>query len=128
MAPGDGVAGPVARWASVGAGAGGGLVAGVLVGALMEHQGMVAGRAGAPAWVAFGVLGVVVGAAMGPLHGHRAPGAAVAVPGGMTAGLLGWMVWFLTGEPLLRGEAPEWSAEAAGRAYRELVGCLLSGG
>ncbi|WP_345599863.1 NAD(P)/FAD-dependent oxidoreductase, partial [Thermocatellispora tengchongensis] len=90
--------------------------------------GMVAGRAGAPAWVAFGVLGVVVGAAMGPLHGHRAPGAAVAVAAGMTAGLLGWMVWFLTGEPLLRGEAPEWSAEAAGRAYRELVGCLLSGG
>ncbi|MGI9002564.1 MAG: hypothetical protein ACR2GH_12980 [Pseudonocardia sp.] len=43
-------------------------------------------------------------------------------------GLLGWLLWWLTAEPLLAGQAPTWSAAAAGAAYRELVAALLHGG
>src|SRR5262249_4075059 len=42
-------------------------------------------------------------------------------------GLLGWVVWWLSVDPLLHGGSPNWSIAAATTAYPELVGSLLQG-
>lgn len=46
----------------------------------------------------------------------------------MLIGLLGWLAWWLTLEPVLHGGVPNWSADSAARTYRELVAGLLHGG
>lgn len=106
-----------------------GMASGLLVGVLMAYQGMLAGRSlGAfPAWGLFGGYGTLSGAALGLIVGRRPHGLAMATSSGLTIGLLGWLAWFLTLDPILRGQAPTWSVEAAGGSYRELVGVMLHG-
>ncbi|MGI8336020.1 NAD(P)/FAD-dependent oxidoreductase [Actinomadura scrupuli] len=110
-------------------GAGAGLVSGLFVGALMASQTMFAGQALGvlPGWAVFTLYAIPTGALLSLVVGHRPHGVAVAASGGLLLGLLGWLVWYLTVDPLLRGDLPTWSAGAAGRTYRELVGDLLHG-
>ncbi|MCW2917486.1 MAG: Pyridine nucleotide-disulfide oxidoreductase, FAD/NAD(P)-binding domain protein [Actinomycetia bacterium] len=110
-------------------GAAAGLVSGLLVGALMASQTMFAGQAMGmvPGWALFALYAMPTGALLALVVGHRPHGVAVAASGGLLLGLLGWLAWYLTLDPLLRGHAPTWSAAAAGETYRELVGDLLHG-
>ncbi len=104
-----------------------GLLIGLPVGALMQWQGM---RDGAS--VAASVVSVIdagaTGAAIGLVVGYRYGGAALAASGGVSLGLLGWVVFWLTASPILHGQSPTWSSDAAAGAYQNLVGDLLHGG
>jgi NADH dehydrogenase len=114
---------PVTR---AGWGAAVGWVIGIPVGALMRAQGMFVGTD-----VVMPVLFVLhtgaTGAAIGLAVGYRPRGAALAAAGGLLIGLLGWLLFFLTVDPLLHGRAPTWSAGAAAAVYRDLVAALLHG-
>jgi NADH:ubiquinone reductase (H+-translocating) len=107
-----------------------GLVAGLPVGVLLSDQGMLAepGAGAVPAWALFIGFVVAVGAALGLALGPHHRGLAGAASGGMLIGLLGWLVWSLTVEPVVGGQVPTWSIADAGLAYRYLVGDLLHGG
>ena len=85
-----------------------GLVAGLPVGVLLSEQGMLAepGAGAVPAWTLFLGFVVAVGAVLGLALGPRPRGFAAAASGGMLVGLLGWLVWSLTVEPLARGQVP----------------------
>lgn len=130
MSPQDHAGGPVPSWARASVGAVAGLSSGLLVGLLTAHQGMLAGRApgSLPAWAMFVAYGGLTGTLLGLMLARRPHGLTVAVSGGMMTGLLGWPAWFLTLDPLLRGELPTWSLAAAGGSYQELVGSLFYGG
>ncbi|MGH9157345.1 MAG: NAD(P)/FAD-dependent oxidoreductase [Acidimicrobiales bacterium] len=111
-------------------GAGAGLLGGLVVGSLMGRQAMMGGSPGGGA----GGLGVFLasaattGALLGVVVGYRPRGFAASVSGGLLLGLLAWIVWSLTLEPLVRGEGPSWSAAAAGETFDRLVGYVLHGG
>ncbi|MGI8799033.1 MAG: NAD(P)/FAD-dependent oxidoreductase, partial [Pseudonocardia sp.] len=100
------------------------------VGLLLGHQGMLTERGSAvlPPWLPYLVYSAAAGAAVGLVVGYRPRGSATAAAGGVLLGLLGWLLWWLTVEPLLAGQVPTWSAAAAAAAYRELVAALLHGG
>jgi NADH dehydrogenase FAD-containing subunit len=110
-------------------GAAAGLVSGLVVGALMAAQSMFTGQSLGmlPGWALFVLYAVPTGVLLALVVGHRPHGVAVAASGGLLLGLLGWLAWYLTLDPLLRGDPPTWSAAAAGATYRELVGDLLHG-
>ena len=113
---------------SAGWGALTGLVAGALVGALMQFQGMFGDDGGAgSSWVMFLGSATVVGAVIGLVTDHRPHELAAAVSGGALVGLLGWLVLALTLAPLLHGTAPAWTVAAAAVAYRALIGAVLHG-
>ncbi|MFI1397891.1 NAD(P)/FAD-dependent oxidoreductase [Streptomyces sp. NPDC020681] len=107
-----------------------GLVSGVPVGALMTYQDPLAMAAvvDLPSWIPYAIYTAAVGALIGVVVGYRRGAVAMAASGGVLIGLLGWMVWSLTVTPLVEGNVPTWSAEAAERAYAEFVGELLHGG
>ena len=107
-----------------------GLAGGVPVGFLLTYQGMLSGPgAGAvPAWLLYLGYILTAGAVIGLVVGRRPRGLAAAAAGGVLVGLLGWLVWSLTVEPVLAGQVPTWSIDAAARTYRELVADLLHGG
>jgi NADH dehydrogenase len=119
------------RWELAVGGAVAGLTGGVVVGALMTHQGMFTGAGGGPGvfpvWTLPGAVGALTGAVLGPLVGYRPKGLAMTASAGMTIGLLGWVMWFLTVAPILRGGTPTWSVTAAAGSYRELVASVLYG-
>lgn len=105
-------------------GAGAGLVAALPVGALMQLQGMLGDPGDVARVLAYAAL---TGAAIGVVSTQRSHGLAEAASGGALLGLLGWMVFSLTVDPVLHGVPPTWSVDAAGTAYRSLVGDVLQG-
>ncbi|MEP6980917.1 MAG: FAD-dependent oxidoreductase, partial [Nakamurella sp.] len=113
----------------VGWGAFAGLVMGLPVGGLMAFQGMLrdGGRSETLAWVLFLTYATAAGVAIG-LFAPRTRGLALAATGGVMIGLLSWLLFSLTVDPVLHGRAPTWSVSAAAAAYRDLVGDLLHGG
>lgn len=100
-----------------------GLVVAVPVGALMAFQGMV----GASAWPLLLAYAAVTGATIGVVVPYRPLGVAVAASSGALLGLLGWVLFALTLDPLLHGQLPTWSVAAAATGYRMLVGDVLHG-
>lgn len=100
-----------------------GLVVAMPVGALMVFQGM----AGASTWPLLLAYAAVTGAAIGVIVPYRALGVAVAASSGALLGLLGWVLFALTVDPLLHGQLPTWSVAAAATGYRMLVGDVLHG-
>ena len=119
-----------ARMGLAGWGAAAGLVTGLPVGALMGYQGMLADRGiGAiPGWGPFILYATAAGAAIGLVVAYRPRGLAVAASCGVLIGLLGWLLFWLTLDRVLRGQTPTWSILAAAEAYPELVADLLHGG
>ena len=117
-------------WQLTGWGAAVGLVTAAAVRLLMGYQGMLdtPGVGAIPAWGLFLGYGTAVGAAIGLVVGYRPGGRAAAASGGVLIGLLGWLLFALTVDPVLHGQPPTWSAAAAAAAYRELVADLLHGG
>jgi NADH dehydrogenase FAD-containing subunit len=113
---------PVARGALAG------LIAGVVVGAILAEQDMFT-QAGndLAAVLGYGVYTVVIGAALGALVRRDRPAPALATSGGVLLGGLGWLVFSLTVTPLLHGAAPTWSVGAAVGAYPDFVGDVLHG-
>jgi len=104
-------------------GMGSGLVSGLVFGALMAGQHLTA----SPGMAAFAAYATVTGALLGAIVGRRPYGLAVSASGGLLLGLLGWVAWWLTGDPLVHGTTPTWSVAATTTAYPELVGSLLQG-
>ena len=107
-----------------------GIAAGLPVGVLLALQ-RAAGEPGPgapPAWLLDLGCAAAVGAAIGLVLGRGQLRPAAAAAGGVLIGLLGWLVWWLTLEPVLHGGVPTWSADSAARTYRELVAGLLHGG
>jgi NADH dehydrogenase len=117
-------------WQLTGWGAAAGLVTAAAVRLLMGYQGMLdtPGVGGIPAWGLFLGYGTAVGAAIGRVVGYRPGGRAAAASGGVLIGLLGWLLFALTVDPVLHGQPPTWSAAAAAAGYRELVADLMHGG
>jgi NADH dehydrogenase len=107
-------------------GMGSGLTSGLVFGALMTWQHLLAPH-DTYGWVVFAAYATVTGALLGTVVGRRPYGPAVSASGGLLLGLLGWVLWWLTVDPLLRGTALTWSIAAATTAYPELVGSLLQG-
>lgn len=107
-----------------------GLAAGVPVGALLGVQGVFGDRGPGvvPAWLLYAGCAVAVGAVTGVLVGPERRGLTAATTAGVLVGLLGWLLWWLTLEPVLRGATPTWSIEVAAGRYRQLVAGLLHGG
>jgi NADH dehydrogenase len=81
-----------------------------------------------PGWAVSLLYGTIAGSVIGLIGVYRPRGVAVAASGGVLIGLLGWLLFSLSVDPLLHGRTPTWSAEAAGAAYRNLVAGLLHGG
>lgn len=105
-----------------------GLVAGSLVGALMQFQGMFGDNGSAvPSWAVFLGSATAIGGAIGVITDHRPHELAAAVSGGALVGLLGWLVIALTLNPLLHGTPPTWTVAAAATVYRTLIGAVLHG-
>lgn len=115
---------PRAGWGAIAGG-----VAGLPVGGLMGYQGMLDDRGIGEvlAWTMLVVYSAVVGAAIGLVVGHQSPGLAVAASAGVLIGLLSWLFFSLTLDPVLHGRAPTWSVSAAAAGYRDLVAGLLHG-
>ncbi|MBO2455664.1 NAD(P)/FAD-dependent oxidoreductase [Actinomadura barringtoniae] len=107
-------------------GVGSGLASGLAFGALMSWQGLLESH-GTHSWAAFALYAAITGSLLGAVVGRRPYGPAVSAAGGLLLGLLGWVVWWLTVDPLLHGRTPAWSIAAATAAYPELVGSLLQG-
>ncbi|GLZ07726.1 hypothetical protein Acsp03_51920 [Actinomadura sp. NBRC 104412] len=107
-------------------GVGAGLVSGLAVGGLMAWQGLIESH-GAYGWAIFAAYATVTGGLLGAIVGRRPYGTAVSASGGLLLGLLGWVVWWPTVDPLLRSTTLTWSIAAARDAYPELVGSLLQG-
>jgi len=107
-----------------------GLLIGLPVAALMGFQGMLVlrGRSELLAWVLFVVYAAGAGAVIGLVVAPRTRGLAVAACSGVVIGLLGWLFFWLTVDPVLHGLSPTWSVYAASAAYRNLVADLLHGG
>ena len=107
-----------------------GVVAGLPVGALLTYQGMLTDRGAGvvPAWLVYLVSVAAVGAVIGLIVGYQPHALAAASSGGVLVGLLGWLLWSLTVDPVLRGQLPTWSIDAAAGSYRGLVADLLQGG
>jgi NADH dehydrogenase len=104
----------------------GGLLSGLVFGALMTWQHRFTSY-GPYGWAVFAAYAAVTGALLGAIVGRRPYGPGVSASGGLLLGLLGWVVWWLTADPLLHGTAPTWSIAATTNAYPELVGSLLQG-
>ncbi len=100
-------------------GVGSGLVSGLVFGVLMSWQHLLG-------WAVFTAYATVTGALLGAITGRRPHGQAMSASAGVLLGLLGWVVWWLTLDPLLHA-TPTWSIAAATSAYPELVGSLLQG-
>jgi NADH dehydrogenase len=107
-----------------------GLLSGLLVGLLTWPQSILPGGEGGPAvgLALLLVLATMTGAVLAAVVGSRPGGLPISVSGGLLLGLLAWIAWSLTVEPLLRGQGPTWSAAAAGETLRQLVGDVVQGG
>ena len=114
-----------ARWGAVA-----GLLCGLVVGLLSWPQSMFPGGEGGPVvgLALLLVLASMSGAVLAAVVGNRRGGLPISVSGGLLLGLLTWIAWSLTVEPLLRGQGPSWSAVAAGQTLRQLVGDVIQGG
>lgn len=99
-----------------------GLTIAVPVGALMAFQGMAGG-----AWPPLLAYAAVTGAVIGVVVPHQPRGVAVAASCGALSGLLGWVLFTLTVDPVLHGALPTWSVAAAAAGYRMVVGDVLHG-
>lgn len=115
------------------AGAGAGLLAGLVVGTLLAVQGMLAPGAFDVSRTAMGfglyvLLSIPLGAAFGAIFGYQPEGYGAAVGGGLLLGVLWWIVRSLTLLPLLTGWSPTWSLVDASAGFPLLVGDLLFGG
>ncbi|WP_433223579.1 NAD(P)/FAD-dependent oxidoreductase [Microtetraspora malaysiensis] len=113
------------RRREVAAGAVSGLLAGLLVGPVAAYSGMMRAAPMAPGWLLFGVYATITGVVLGAIARQRRPAPMVAA--GLLIGLLAWVGWTLTVEPLLHGQLPNWSARAAADGYRALVADSLHG-
>lgn len=110
-------------------GAGLSLVTGLPIAALMRSEAMLrTAGPGVPSATVFLVYVTATGAATGLVLGWQARGLAAAVSGGLLLGLLGWVAFPLTADPLLHLRTPTWSVGAAAATYPVLVGALLDGG
>jgi len=115
------------------AGAGAGLIAGALIGALRAGQpdpapGLLELSAGGTGLLAWLVLGPVLGVVLARLT-SRGPGTGPATAAtGVLLGLLVWLIWSLSLLPLLSGDEPRWSAERAALAYGDLIAATMLGG
>jgi NADH dehydrogenase len=101
-----------------------GLLSGLPVGALMGYQGMLDPSA---VLIFFALYATAAGLVLGVLARDCPGGVAGTAATGLLLGLLGWLVWSLTLDPLRLGQTPTWSAEAAAGAYRRLVADLFLG-
>ena len=115
------------------AGAGAGLVAGALIGALRAGQPdpapgiaeLSGDGTGLLAWLVIGpALGIVLARFTSRGMGT---GPAVAASG-VLLGLVLWVIWSLSLLPVLVGEEPRWSAQQAAQAYGELIAATMLGG
>jgi NADH dehydrogenase len=94
----------------------------------MVYQGMLDDPVGvAPGWVRFLLYATASGAAIGMVVRHRRRDLAAAAAGGVLIGLLGWLLFWLSLDPLWHARIPTWSAGAAAGVYRQLVGSVLHG-
>jgi NADH dehydrogenase len=107
-----------------------GLLCGLVVGLLAWPQSILPGGEGGPAvgLALLLVLATMTGAVLAAVVGSRPGGLPISVSSGLLLGLLTWIAWSLTVEPLLRGQGPTWSAAAAGETLRQLVGDVVQGG
>ncbi len=116
-------------WERAAWGAVAGLVAALPVGALIRFQRMPDdAQGGVPSLALFILYATATGAAIGLVVGYRPQGLALAASGGVLMGLLGWLLFSLSVDPVLHGQPPTWSVEAAAGVYPALVGGLLHGG
>lgn len=116
-------------WVQAISGAVAGLLVGLPVGALMRFQGTLGDAGvGVVALTLFLLYATATGAAIGLVVGYRPRGLALAASGGVLIGLLGWLLFSLSVDPVLHGQPPTWSVEAAAQVYPALVGGLLHGG
>ncbi|MGP3919829.1 NAD(P)/FAD-dependent oxidoreductase [Nonomuraea sp. 10N515B] len=113
------------RRGGVAAGAASGLLAGLIVGPVAAYSGMMRAAPMAPGWLLFGIYAAITGAALGAVARQRRLAPMIAA--GLLIGLLAWVGWTLTVEPLLHGRLPTWSVRAAADGYRALVADSLHG-
>lgn len=73
------------------------------------------------------VAAVIIGIAIGGLFRRQTGGTTAQATGGLTIGLLWWVIGPLTVVPLLQGVGPAWSLAEAGEVFSNLVGSLLVG-
>lgn len=111
-----------------------GLIGGAISGWAMQAQGLLASTAGLIGLASFGaglavhlVVSVVVGATFGAVFRYQRLGYAATIMSGVLYALLWWIVGVLTLVPILRAEAPTWTAQAAAAALPNLVGHLVYG-
>jgi uncharacterized membrane protein YagU involved in acid resistance len=72
-------------------------------------------------------IAIIIGASFGLLFQRDVRGAGSSLGWGMGYGLLWWFVGPLTLLPLLRGQAPDWSALRGGQLFGSLVGHIIYG-
>ena len=101
-----------------------GLAAALPVGVLMATQHMVTGFAG---WATFAAYALVIGVVLGAVARGTRQGLAMTASAGVLLGMLGWLLFSLTLDPLAHGLIPTWSATAAAKTYPSLVGNVLHG-
>jgi NADH dehydrogenase len=111
-----------------------GFIGGVISGWAMQAQGLLATTAGLIGLASFGAglivhlsVSVVVGATFGAVFRYQPLGYAATITSGVLYALLWWIAGVLTLVPLLRGQAPTWTAQAAAGALPNLVGHLVYG-
>ena len=132
---GGGLQAVIERWRTeLAAGAASGLLGGVLFALAMQEQGMtveVTGLAGFSSdgaeLLAHLVLAVLGGAAFAAIVRYQPESHAATISLGVVFGLLLWIGGVLTLRPLLEGNAPTWSSEAASEAFPSLIGHILYG-
>ena len=114
-------------------GGGGGFLAGVVFALSLQLQAMknVTGLFGTSMGLALAaelVLATAVGVGFAVLFRYQPRGYAALTSSGLLYGLLWWLLGPLTLVPLLTGQAPLWSLNAARAAFPSLIGLLLYGG
>ena len=73
------------------------------------------------------VIAVTIGASFGLLFQRDVRGAGSSLGWGMAYGLLWWFLGPLTLLPLLRGDAPDWTAARGGELFGSLIGHVIYG-
>ena len=122
------------RLRAVGRGAGAGIFGGLLftiimvqIGALGQVSRLVGAESPVIGFFVHMGIAVVVGATYALLFRRQSFDVRSGVGWGVAYGLLWWILGSLTLFPVLLGGTPQWSAEAAGRAFPALVGHLVYG-
>ena len=74
------------------------------------------------------VISALAGAGYGALFRYQRGAYAAAISNGVIYGLIWWIIGPLTLSPILMGEGPSWSLDAAGASFLNLTGHILYGG